>query len=186
MHIVPSERLSDLLAPWCQDLLNSPDSTNISTTTRRREPSADRVITNMLISETLRTDTTTRIWQSLHSRHTDALNVSPTFSLLLSLGRGMESHRHVLHGGMCGVIMDQAILVYAFLTAGRTGKTAEIALRYEKSVPLPSVVLCHTVATWKPGRKLWIQASLEVGVGTVFCEAESLWVTEKPTTHERC
>ena len=175
---ISSEKLSDFSAKWCQDLLHSPELINISTTTRRPLPPADRIVTNTLFSATFKTDTTVRAWQSLRAKHTDPPNISPAFFLLLSLGSGLEGYRGTLHGGVSGVIMDQATSMCAILTAGPRAKTAEMTLRYRKSVPLPSVVLCRTVAAKREGRKIWVRGTLEDGTGAAYCEADVLFITE--------
>ena len=158
---MPSENLSDFSAPWCQTLLNSPDLINISTPTRRPEPPADRFVTNTLLSKTFKTDDTIRAWQCLQAKHTDPSNASPTIFLLLSLGSDLNGYRGILHGGMFGVLMDQI----GAICAGPTMVTAEMTLRYKKSVPLPSVVLCRSVIIKREGRKLWTQGRMENGTG---------------------
>ena len=173
-----SERLSDFSAQWCQDLLNSPEIVNISTKTRRPQSPADKVVTNTLFVETFKSDTTVRAWQSLRAKQTDPPNVSPAFFLLLSLGCGLNGYKNILHGGMFGLIMDQASSICAVLTAGPTAMTTEMTVQYKKSVPLPSVVLCRTVATKREGRKLWIRGTIEDGAGTVYCKADLLFLTK--------
>ena len=177
-NIMPSEILSDFSAKWCQDLLHSPGLINISTTTRRPHPPADRIVTNTLFSSTFKTDTTIRAWQVLQAKHAHPPNISPAILLLLSLGSGLDGYRATLHGGMLSVIMDQATSMCAILTAGPGAVTAEMKLRYRKSVPLPCVVLCRTVATERQARKIRIRGTIEDGSGAMYCEAEVLCVTE--------
>ena len=172
-----SERMSDFSAQWCQDILNSPDLINSSTTTRRPQPPADRFITNTLLSETFKSDTTIRAWQCLQSKQIDPPNVSPSLFLLLSLGPGLDGHKGIMHGGMFGFILDQATGMCAMFTAGATVTTAEMTLQYKKKLPLPSVVLCRSVVTKREGRKFWVRGTVEDGAGTVFCEGASIFVT---------
>ena len=174
-----SERLCDFSASWCQDLLKSTELINTSTTTRRPEPPADRVVTNTLFSETLKSDTSIRAWQSLQAKKTDTPNASPTFFLLLSLGNGLNSYKGILHGGMLGCIMDQAASMCAIGTAGPTMVTAEMTVRYKKTVTLPAVVLCRTVAVKKESGKLWVHGVIETEPGAENFEAKSLFSTEK-------
>ena len=79
---------------------------------------------------------------------------------------------------MFGLILDQATSMCSILTAGASTVTAEMKLRYRKSVPLPTVVLCRTVATERQGRKIRIRGAIEDGSGAAYCEAEVLCVTE--------
>ncbi|KAK0510696.1 hypothetical protein JMJ35_007128 [Cladonia borealis] len=159
------------------NMLNSPKLINTSTTNRRPQPPADRVVTNTLISKTLRSDTTTRAWQALQAKQVDPPNASPSFFLLLSLGPGLDGYNGNLHGGMLGIIIDQATSMCAIGAAGPTAATAEMTLRYKKRSPLPSMVLCRSVVTKWEGRKLWLRGTIEDGAGTVFCEADSVFVT---------
>ena len=174
-----TEELSDFSAQWCQDLLNSPDTVNITTTTRRPPPPADKVVTNTCFSETFKSETTIRAWQSLQAKRTHPPNVSPEFLLLLSLGSGLGGYIDILHGGMFGFIVDQATSICAILTAGPTAATTEITLRYKRSVPLPSVILCRSVATKRDGRKLWVRGTIEDETETVYCEADVLFLSGK-------
>ena len=174
-----SERLCDFSAQWCQDLLSSPNLINTTTTTRRPDHPVDKVVTNSLFSKTLKTETTIRAWQTLQAKHIDGPHASPASFLLLSLGRGLDSYKNILHGGMFGAIMDQATSICAISTLGPTAATVEMILRYKKSVSLPGVVLCITTATKREGRKLWLKSTMENGLGTVFCEAEVLFVVGK-------
>ena len=174
-----SETLSDFSAQWCQDLLSSPNIINTSTANRRPPPPGDRVVTNTLVSETFKTDSTIRAWQSLQTKTTETPHLSPAFYLLLSLGAGLDGHKGILHGGVLSLIMDQASSICAVMTAGPTAVTAEMTLRYRKSVPLPSVVLCRTVVIRREGRKLWTRGTIEDGAGMVYCDAESTFFMKK-------
>lgn len=171
-----SEQLSDFSAQWCQDMLNSPDLINRSTTTRRPQPPADRVITNTLLSETFKSDTTIRALQCLQAKRVDPPNVSPSLFLLLSLGPGLDGHKGIMHGGMFGFILDQATGMCAMFTADSAVTTAEMTLHYKQRLPLPSVVLCRSVVTKREGRKFWVRGTIEDGAGAVFCEAASIFV----------
>ncbi|MCJ1230881.1 hypothetical protein MMC12_007555 [Toensbergia leucococca] len=75
--------------------------------------------------------------------------------------------------------MNQAAGICAALTAGPAAVTAEMTLQYKKRAPLPSVVLCRTVAIKKENRKLWIRGTIEDGTGTVYCTAQLLFVIKK-------
>ena len=174
-----TEQLSDFSAPWCQELLNSPNLIDITTPTRRPEAAAGDMITNSLFAVTLRTETTVRAWKSLRTRQIEGSNLSPTFLLLLSLGSGLGGYKNKLHGGILGAIMDQSHLMCAINAASSPNVTAQLNVRYKNSVPLPSVILCRSVMTKQNGRKIWIQGTVEDGFGTVFCDSEALVVITK-------
>ena len=57
--------------------------------------------------------------------------------------------------------------------------TAEMTVRYKKTVALPAVVLCRTVAVKKEGGKLWVHGVIETEPGAENFEAKSLISTEK-------
>ena len=176
---MPSAGSSSLSMQWCQELLSSPDYVNITTTNRRPPPPGDQAITNRLFSETLNSENTISAWQSLRSKSTTPPYVSPAYILLLSLGPGLDSHKGKLHGGMLGAIIDQATSMCASYIVGSIAVTAELSIRYKKSVPLPSIVLCRAKATKREGRKLWIQCTVEDGGGIVFGEADGLFLIAK-------
>ena len=174
-----SQKISDFSVQWCQDLLNAPELINTTMKTRRPKPPADKIITNTLFSETFMSETTIRAWQTLQAKHIDSPNISPMFVLLLSLGSGLDGYNKVLHGGMFGVIFDQASSMCAIHTAGPTAVTAGMNIQYFERVNLPSVVLCRTVAIRKEGRKLWTRGTIEDGTGTVYSKADTLHLLEK-------
>ena len=78
--------------------------------------------------------------------------------------------------------MDQASAICAVQTAGPTAVTAEMNVKYVERVPLPSVVLCRTVATRSESRKLWIRGTIEDGLGKVYSTADILYLTKKQET----
>lgn len=175
-----SEILSDFSAPWCQNLLNSPDLINTTTPTRLEdEPPGDRLVTNLLYSKTFKTDTTIRAWQSFQAKHTEPSNAGPAYFLLLSLGSDLNGVRGILHGGMSSALMDQSASTCAVSTAGPAVVTAQMTLSYKNSVPVPSVVLCRSVLSKREGRRLYIQGRIEDGMGKVYCEAENIFVVVK-------
>ena len=174
-----SEALSDFSAQWCQDLLNSPDLVNLSTEDRRPQPTSDRIVPHTLFTETLKSDTTIRAWQVLRAKHAEIDGLSPPVFMLMSLGSGLEGHKGILHGGMMGAMMDYVMSMIALFTAGPNMVTAELNVRYKRSVSLPGVVLCRAKATKREGRKVLIQGTLENGTGTIFCEADSVCVLKK-------
>ncbi|KAL8825364.1 MAG: hypothetical protein Q9191_004463 [Dirinaria sp. TL-2023a] len=168
-----TEQLADFSLEWCQTLLNSPDIVDISLPTRRPAH------LNPLITSTLRTETTIRAWKSLHTRDIeDATHQSRTFFLMLSLGNGLQGHKGALHGGIFGVLIDQSNHICALSVAPLSIMTAQMDLRFKKSVPVPGVVLCRSVIVRREGRRIWIRCTIEDGEGGLFCESESLWVAK--------
>ena len=178
-NIMFSEALSDFSAQWCQDLLNSPDLVNLSTEDRRPQPISDKIVPQTLFTETLKSDTTIRAMQILRAKHADIDGLSPPVFILMSLGNGLESHVGILHGGMMAAMMDYVTSYIAVFTAGTNMVTAELNVRYRKSVSLPGVVLCRAKAIKREGRRVLIQGTIESGTGTIFCEGDSICVLRK-------
>ncbi|KAL9599683.1 MAG: hypothetical protein Q9219_003671 [cf. Caloplaca sp. 3 TL-2023] len=166
--------LSDLSAQWCQDLLKSSTEINVTTSTRLPPPPVDAVVQNTLFSKALRTEGTVRAWQVLQGKQITAPNLSPELLILLSLGRDLSGHRNTLHGGILGVITDQAAAMCVGYSFGHRCVTKTAKLEFKKGVPLPSVVLCRTAVIEKQGQHIRTKGTLEDGQGTIFGEADIL------------
>ena len=54
--------------------------------------------------------------------------------------------------------------------------TAELTVKYKKPIFTPSVVLCKGRVVKREGRKVWAKGSFEDRDGSVYAEAEGLWV----------
>lgn len=168
-----TEQLTDFSLPWCQKLLNSPDIIDISLPMRRPEN------TNLVITSTLRTESTIRAWKSLHTRDIqDPTHHSQTFFLVLSLGSGLQGYKDMLHGGIFSVLLDQSNAICILSVTPPPSVTAQMDLKFKKSVPVPGVVLCRSVIVRREGKKLWVRGTIEDGEGTVFCESESFWIAK--------
>ena len=164
-----AERLTDFSLPWCQALLNSPHIIDISLPTRRPQG------TNPIINTTLRTEATIPAWKSLRTREIeDPTHLSATHFLMLSLGNGLDGYHNTLHGGMSGVLLDQSNVMCANSVSPPPNVTAQLDLRYKKSVPVPGVVLCRSVVVRREGKKMWVRGTIEDGEAGVYCESESL------------
>ena len=54
-------------------------------------------------------------------------------------------------------------------------------MQYKKMLPTPSVVLCRAwVETEPEGRKVWVKASVEDGLGGVYATGRTLFIKMKP------
>ena len=57
--------------------------------------------------------------------------------------------------------------------------TGELTVKYERPLPIPSVVLCRAWVEKSDGRKVWIAGLLEDGNGLVFATGQSLFIKFK-------
>lgn len=169
------EILSDFEIPWCQELLTSPQIIDLSTPSRKPPPPNDKIVPNLLFSETWKSDTTIRAFKILRTRNVLEPNISPEYILLLSLGTGLGSFAEAIHGGAAAAILDQGISVASTRTGGPAW-TKELSVQFKKSIRLPGVVACRSVVTSRQGRSLWVSSKIVDGEGTVYCEAKALCV----------
>ena len=173
------EILADFNVPWCNELLRSPDLVPLETSGRLPPAPWDKVLTNTLCNETLKTEDTIRAWMALRSEKARPRNLSPDFILLLSLGTGIGGFQGVAHGGFSALIMDQVMGMCASITFGPSGVTAESWLKFKKSIRIPGIVVCRAVATKVRDRRIIIEGSIEDGSGAVYCEAGSVYTLRK-------
>lgn len=166
--------------PWCTSLINDP--TLIPVATRSREPKSDTEDT--LIAITFRNQDTIHTWQTFYCARPHAhpsLNLSEppiagTFTIL-GIGKNLNGHNELLHGGSAAAIMDEVITFLAgrHVGHGKADMTAYLKVDYKKPIPTPCYLLSRVVLEARStGRKLWLKGTLEDGNGTVFVTAESL------------
>lgn len=175
---------------WCLQALQDPNLCPIATPNRHPKPSTE----DSFVAETLATATTIGAWQSFYR----ALQLSPSPSLsdtpisnndnaavagelvnLLALGRGINGHPNIAHGGLIASILDEAMgmVVSLYGSPGMSGYTAFINVQFKKPVPTPGVVLCRTwLESRSSGRKRWVRGTVEDGKGGLFAEADGLWI----------
>lgn len=112
---------------------------------------------------------------------------SPDVLCLLSLGRGLDAHPSIVHGGFQCVIFDEIarflILVHqnAICRPGTRDihYTLSMATKYFAPVTTPADVLVRAKLTRRDGRKWFAQSEIVNSTGQVLTSAESLWLTAK-------
>jgi uncharacterized protein (TIGR00369 family) len=89
---------------------------------------------------------------------------------------GFQGWRDVVHGGVVALLLDEA-MAYAAGAAGEIGMTADLKLRFRKSVPVgePVVVRAHVV--WRRRNVLGIAASIRAASGTLLASGEGSFVS---------
>ncbi|KAI5847583.1 HotDog domain-containing protein [Tricharina praecox] len=151
--------------PWAHALLTLPTTVPI-TNSIILEPKHTLGREDSLTAVTLQTPSTFRALSLFRILPCDDA------CLLISLGDGMNGHEGILHGGMVATILDIAVAA----SVDTLAVTAYINVAFRRPVPTPSVVLCKTKLVRKERRKLFINATLEDGIGGVYSMAESLLI----------
>ncbi|KAG8409042.1 hypothetical protein J3459_010468 [Metarhizium acridum] len=172
---------------WCLRLLHDANLTPVATPSRQPKASSE----DSFIAETLATGDTISSWQSFYKVPQPQPRPSPAttganspvagelVSLLALLGRGVNGHTNVAHGGLVATILDDTMgmVVGLHRSPGMSGYTASLNIKYRKPLRTPSIVLCRTwLESRSGGRKLWLRGTVEDGEGGLFAEAEGLWI----------
>lgn len=106
---------------------------------------------------------------------------------LVSLGRGLDSHPSIVHGGFQGVLFDEIMRNLILLNHNSTCElaprdihfTVNMNLSYASPVTTPGVFLLRSQLTRREGRKSFAQAELVDSDYTVLTSGESIWVTKR-------
>lgn len=115
------------------------------------------------------------------------LRTQPDAICLMSLGRALEEHPTIAHGGFQAVLFDEimrfVVLMHHHQTCqpGPRNKhyTTNMSLSYRAPVFAPSDILLRSRLIRRDGRKWFTEAEIVDGAGTVLTTAESMWVTAK-------
>ncbi|RMJ22919.1 Thioesterase superfamily [Aspergillus sp. HF37] len=183
---------SHTMPSWCLKVLRDPTLRPIATPTRQPKASTE----DSFVAETLATGSTISTWQSFYKAvpsqqnkqgetlrlSSDSSPVAGELVTLLALGRGMNGHTNVVHGGLIATILDETMGMVAGLhqSPGMSAYTAAVNVSYKKPVPAPGAIVCRTwLEKRSGGRKLWLRGRIEDGEGTLYADAESLWVEVK-------
>jgi acyl-coenzyme A thioesterase PaaI-like protein len=94
-----------------------------------------------------------------------------------SFGLAYEGPPGFLHGGMSGLVMDQA-LGAAAIRAGLWGMTARLELDYRRPVPLDTPVVLRAAVAESAGRKAVVTGTIALASapGTALVEARGVFV----------
>lgn len=195
---VPRDTLAAFESPtmpsWCLQVLRDPTLQPIATPSRLPKATTE----DSFVAETLATDSTISAWQSFYKMHRPSESESESESdsngsdspvageliTLLALGRGMNGHVNIIHGGLLATILDDTMGMVAGLhqSPGMSTYTATVSISYKKPVPAPGAIICRTwLEKRSGGRKLYLRGRIEGGDGdrALYADAESLWVEVK-------
>ncbi len=173
---------SDFSIPWCIDLLRS----NIEVVeTPHREPKSvpdqDPEVSNSMFLRTLYTPGAIRAQINFRRPTQEAEAVVPyEYCYLLSLGSDVDGKRGRAHGGFNALILDQMTGTVAAQVSGSSAPaTATMTVDYKAPIDTPGVVLCRGWAVEVEGRKTWVKARIEDGVGRVLAAGKALFISPK-------
>ncbi|KAF2209856.1 hypothetical protein CERZMDRAFT_99916 [Cercospora zeae-maydis SCOH1-5] len=182
---LPGENLGDFDdLEWAQAIIRDPAWEEI--------PFASRTIARnstmqSLFSRTFATLDTLRACQAFtKSRDTNSKEASGASDymkneiiVIISLGRGLDGHPGLAHGGTIAALFDECLGLGAVRTLTRPSMTGQLTIKYKAPVPTPSVVLVRCSASKHEGRKAWISGTIEDGMGTVYAEGEALFIMQR-------
>lgn len=106
---------------------------------------------------------------------------------LMSLGKGLDSHPSIVHGGFQAVIFDEIMRNLILLhknTTRETGPrdlhfTVNMNISYAAPVTTPGIFLVRSKLVKREGRKWFTKAEIVNSDDKILTSAESTWVTAK-------
>ncbi|KAF1842389.1 uncharacterized protein K460DRAFT_409806 [Cucurbitaria berberidis CBS 394.84] len=180
-------------SPWAAALINDPKWTLTSTASRLPKPSGE----DSFIAETLATNRTVRALLTLRPTKEDDDDFPyKEVVTILDLGDGLDGHSRIAHGGFVATMLDEVCGVLIILNQEKkmqrlrdlgqldantrmSSFTAYLNTNYKRPVPTPGIVLCTAKFERQDGRKLYVRATIEDGMGTVFTTGEAMFVEVK-------
>lgn len=111
----------------------------------------------------------------------------PDLLCLISLGRDLEAHPSIVHGGFQGVLFDE-VMRFAILLHNdqicqpgprKAHYTAQMAISYRQSMTVPGDILARSWVTGRSGRKWFATAEIVDSRNNVLTAGSSVWVTAK-------
>ncbi|KAA8915068.1 HotDog domain-containing protein [Sphaerosporella brunnea] len=151
--------------PWASAILNAPTS-YLRTDWAR---SSNHRNSDSLFSRTFKNSDALRAYTTITSIFPGG---EKEFLCLVSLGEDLCGHHDILHGGMVLTLLDEvcgaAVEAASF--------TAYLNATFKKPVRTPGVVLCRSRVVKKERRKVFVNGTVENGMGTVLASAEGLFV----------
>lgn len=117
------------------------------------------------------------------------MSTLPDAICLMSLGRDLDAHPSIVHGGFQAVLFDEimrfVILLHQDLVCQPGPRdvhyTANMSISYCAPVMTPTNVLVRSWLTNRDGRKWFTTAEIVDCANSLLTTAESMWVTAKPS-----
>jgi len=110
----------------------------------------------------------------LHMRF--AVNADKSVESTVTVPPGFQGWRDVVHGGVVALLLDEA-MAYAAGAAGELGMTADLKLRFRKSVPVGRPVTVRAHVVWRRRNVLGIAAGIHDASGTLLASGEGSFVS---------
>jgi uncharacterized protein (TIGR00369 family) len=89
---------------------------------------------------------------------------------------GFQGWRDVVHGGVVALLLDEA-MAYAAGAHGEIGMTADLKMRFRKSVPVGEPLTVRGHVLWRRRNVLGIAASIRDASGTLLASGEGSFVS---------
>jgi uncharacterized protein (TIGR00369 family) len=105
-----------------------------------------------------------------------AVNPDKSVESTVTVPAGFQGWRDVVHGGVVALLLDEA-MAYAAGAAGELGMTADLKLRFRKSVPVGCPVTVRANVVWRRRNVLGIVAGIRDASGTLLASGEGSFVS---------
>ncbi|KAL5114436.1 hypothetical protein ACEQ8H_007691 [Pleosporales sp. CAS-2024a] len=187
MGDVSTDRLDAI--PWAQRLLRNPKWTIVKTPSRLAKSTGQ----DSFFAETLATDRTMRSCTTL--RPAKPAEGDPAYAeivLIVEVGDALNGFARTLHGGMAATLLDEVCGVLITLNvdthaersraSGPTAQylTAYLNTTYKRPIHTPGAILCTAKIERQEGRKLYVGATIEDGLGTICTIGQGLFIRVEP------
>ncbi|MBC5799789.1 MAG: PaaI family thioesterase [Candidatus Eremiobacteraeota bacterium] len=93
----------------------------------------------------------------------------------VTIGRTYQGWRGVVHGGIVGLLLDEA-MAYAAGARGIVGVTAHLKMRFRRAVPIDAPLLVRGWVLWQRRNVLGVAATVAGGDGTILATGEGRFV----------
>ena len=167
---------------WTRQLLQ--DQNYITVRTPSREPKESTE--DAMFAETLNSRNAVRACLTLKKKPSSDKASTTEARLLLSLGYGVNGWPNVLHGGVVGLLIDEAMGTLLQMigkeSKGAISKylvTAYLKTTYIRPIPTPSAIMITAKLGEIEGRKIRVNAVVEGEGGDAMATGEALWVSPK-------
>lgn len=167
--------------PWTSPLFADSSLLPIQSTHQHPWPG----MTSRFMADTLRSTDSIRHLQSFFKYNS---NITPANAheldpltgevwTLYSLGRAIEGHEHISHGGFVATLLDQQTGSAVIFNPGfESPKTAKVTVEYLRPLRTPSAVLCRGWVERVDGRKIWAKAVVQGEDGEPIAKGEALYI----------
>lgn len=97
------------------------------------------------------------------------------------LGRKLAGHKGIVHGGICGVILDECMGRACFpVLPAKIAVTAKLELEYKSPIPVDSTIMVRADTKEIQGRKARVEATVRDAIdGRDLVKATALFVQPK-------